>query len=855
MLCFVHVKAQGLECGTPSPTPAQAASLRAQLAHIDVEGLRDAGTTCIPMQAHIVRASNGTGGPSLLDLNIAISYLNHHYRPANIQFFWVAPPEYVNNDSYYDYHTTEAVDGSINIDDVAGMFSPDQNALNIYLVNSFSVTFTNDLVGLLSGYSPFPYIDIAQSNRMLLDFNYISSSHVFMHEMGHYFSLHHTFATSLGRENVSRDPLDEQCNCRVSGDELCDTEADPGVAEGHSPSEFQDDDCNYTGDSLDAYDVPYDPPVENPMSYWRDECATTFTPGQIARIIAGLGIRLNHTSYSLDAGAENVPVASNLTATFNGTGVDLAWTDNASNELGYLIERSSVSATSGFVVQNGAATGPDGTTWTDHEVQGNSTYWYRIKASNGACNAYSESAPVEIGHCDPIYTQPCGSYPEMIIDHFGFEGDTEIINNTDSGCSSNSYGEFTNMQADVIPGGTYQIVINTLASGVSFPKVQVWLDVNQDGDFDDPEEQLLDVPVSPSPSFQGTVTIPVTTMYGSARLRVRCWDGSQASEPGPCGTAGLGEAEDYTLNVTGGGAGLAQLQYWFDDSYLIATTVPIVGAIAAIDPSPVWATGLAPGVHTIHLRVRDHQGAWSSVVSKRFIRAEERGINGVYCWFDDEVDVTYWSIDPIERVIFSLDIHPPSNLAAGPHILNFGARDAGGRMSSVVSKRFIKTVPQAITGYQYWYASDPDNITDVPTPPNSTMTTLPVFLASSLPLGPGTVYFRARDESGKWSSAIAHDFTQETTVGIPENSSSQEADLRIMPSPTSGKVTVLLPTSTAQDAHLYLVGTNGYVFQDMELNPQHEQRIQLDLTRYPAGGYYVRYDVGDKSYTGVVVKL
>jgi len=96
---------------------------------------------------------------------------------------------------------------------------------------------------------------------------------------------------------------------------------------------------------------------------------------------------------------------------------------------------------------------------------------------------------------------------------------------------------------------------------------------------------------------------------------------------------------------------------------------------------------------------------------------------------------------------------------------------------------------------------------------------------------------------------------QETTVGIPETSSSQEADLRIMPSPTSGKVTVLLPMTTSQDAHLYLVGTNGHVFQDMELNQQHEQRIQLDLTRYPAGGYYVRYDVDGKTYTGLVVKL
>jgi hypothetical protein len=46
---------------------------------------------------------------------------------------------------------------------------------------------------------------------------------------------------------------------------------------------------------------------------------------------------------TLDAAPKDVSNASGLTATANVNNYknDLAWTDNASNELGYLVERSS----------------------------------------------------------------------------------------------------------------------------------------------------------------------------------------------------------------------------------------------------------------------------------------------------------------------------------------------------------------------------------------------------------------------------------------------------------------------------------------------------------------------------------
>ena len=62
--------------------------------------------------------------------------------------------------------------------------------------------------------------------------------------------------------------------------------------------------------------------------------------------------------------------------------VSLAWTDASDNELYFILERSSTSATTGFtkIVERAA----NATTYLDDELAPNTTYWYRIKAHNAA---------------------------------------------------------------------------------------------------------------------------------------------------------------------------------------------------------------------------------------------------------------------------------------------------------------------------------------------------------------------------------------------------------------------------------------------------------------------------------------
>ncbi len=70
--------------------------------------------------------------------------------------------------------------------------------------------------------------------------------------------------------------------------------------------------------------------------------------------------------------------------------INLAWVDNANNETGYLVERST-SANSGFVQI--AVLGANATGYASTGLKSNRTYYFRVRARNGSGNsAYSNTA-------------------------------------------------------------------------------------------------------------------------------------------------------------------------------------------------------------------------------------------------------------------------------------------------------------------------------------------------------------------------------------------------------------------------------------------------------------------------------
>lgn len=139
------------------------------------------------------------------------------------------------------------------------------------------------------------------------------------------------------------------------------------------------------------------------------------------------------------------------------------------------------------------------------------------------------------------------------------------INNSspDAAPVAPAYSDFTNVVGNVVVGQSYPIAIDVARNGAntSYDSNQalVWIDFNQDLDFNDAGEQVFVSTIESIDIFTGNITIPPGTPIGTTRMRIRLHDTHDGSlytnnfNDTPCGLASYGEVEDYTLSITAGG--------------------------------------------------------------------------------------------------------------------------------------------------------------------------------------------------------------------------------------------------------------------------------------------------------------
>ena len=266
----------------------------------------------VPIKAHIVRQSNGTGGLALSDLHEAMQIMNDFYINADIEFFLFGSIQYINSDTYYDFSSSDEDD--IGANDVSGV-------INIYFFNSVTGSSGNSLCG----YAKFP----PSVDRIIMSNGCTTNGSTLSHEVGHYFSLYHTHGDgncSFTDEYVDRN---HQINivgvsfnsCLILGDELCDTEADPNLVDALNDCDINlvNSSCVYTGTYTDNDGDLFVPDPTNVMSYSRKACRTTFTSGQYDRVLSSL---LNDRNYLIcDYAGYPFNIAYNLTSTISGTAI------------------------------------------------------------------------------------------------------------------------------------------------------------------------------------------------------------------------------------------------------------------------------------------------------------------------------------------------------------------------------------------------------------------------------------------------------------------------------------------------------------------------------------------------------
>ncbi|MEE2931422.1 MAG: M43 family zinc metalloprotease [Bacteroidota bacterium] len=213
----------------------------------------------LPVQNHIVRESNGSGGLNTNDLASIMVILNNYYMNANIQFYECNSVNFIDNSNYYNFNSSSE-NTLCNANDV-------QNVINVYYFNNVTSGSSS-----LCGYAYFP--GGSWKDRIIMKNSCALNGSTLTHEFGHYLSLYHTHGTS---NNGTTNELVNGSNCTWAGDEICDTPADPNLSGVVSSS------CQYTGSATDANGQPYVPDPTNIMSYSRKSCRTFMSTGQYNR--------------------------------------------------------------------------------------------------------------------------------------------------------------------------------------------------------------------------------------------------------------------------------------------------------------------------------------------------------------------------------------------------------------------------------------------------------------------------------------------------------------------------------------------------------------------------------------------
>ena len=139
-------------------------------------------------------------------------------------------------------------------------------------------------------------------------------------------------------------------------------------------------------------------------------------------------------------------------------------------------------------------------------------------------------------------------------------GSINNVTGQDGQGAADGYSDFTNLSTTVTKGTSQDLTINVNTDGNFRVFSFVWIDWNQDGDFDDSGEAYdlgfaANTPDGPTSLSALPISIPTSAAIGNTRMRIVCQYNDPDPAPieilAPCLDSTDGEFEDYTINVIG----------------------------------------------------------------------------------------------------------------------------------------------------------------------------------------------------------------------------------------------------------------------------------------------------------------
>lgn len=216
-----------------------------------------------PIKIHILRAADGTGSISVDEVQAAMAKLNANFLKAFIRFIPLEDYNYINNDDYLKFQKV-LEEELTKLYDVPGV-------INLYIVKSIKTD-----KGTFNAYTYPP--GGLPADRVFITQKALANGVSLTREMAHYFSLYPT----QGPDDTKRsEELVNGSNCETTGDEICDTPADPKLT-----PDMIDERCDFQGLHKDGNAKFYRPLTNNFMcENTRVTCVNSFTRQQYRRIM------------------------------------------------------------------------------------------------------------------------------------------------------------------------------------------------------------------------------------------------------------------------------------------------------------------------------------------------------------------------------------------------------------------------------------------------------------------------------------------------------------------------------------------------------------------------------------------
>ncbi len=238
-------------------------------------------------------------------------------------------------------------------------------------------------------------------------------------------------------------------------------------------------------------------------------------------------------------GTCNTP-AGLASSSITNTSATVSWaaaTGALSYNLQYKVSTSSTWTT---------VSGITGTSYNLTGLTASTTYNYQVQSacSGGSTSAYSTAASFTTSTSGGItYCTTKGNTTYEYINKIVLG----TINNTSG--NNSGYGDYTALSTNLAAGGSASITLTPGFTGSSYREYwTVYIDYNHNGVFTDAGEQATTG--NGTAAVTKAFTVPSTAKSGATRMRVIMHYGSARTTT--CGTFTDGEAEDYTVNITGG---------------------------------------------------------------------------------------------------------------------------------------------------------------------------------------------------------------------------------------------------------------------------------------------------------------